>query len=293
MTIHEAINICNEYYDTPQPDEDLFFMVTEALDFLIKETSDPRYMLNLGGIYYGKKDFDQALKYYDMAAEYGNVEALTCLGYIWYYGRTGTKDYEKAFENYSKAAEFGDPVAKYKLADMYKNGYHVEKDKAKYKAIVEELYDEYDRRRRGPLVEIYTRLAGIRAEEGDPEEALRLYDKARNLLARRIQDHPFFGDLNVMKWTTEDVYELREFDFERFGLFDLYYLMKEPVKVRFTFEGEEYFVSSHKEEDDMTIKFGDKWYRTIDDFFKKASIDDMLLTAIYDELFDFEVIDNG
>ena len=54
---------------------------------------------------------------------------------VWYYGRTGTVDYEKAFRYFSMAGH--NPVAEYKLADMYHNGYFVEKDDVKYKEIIQ------------------------------------------------------------------------------------------------------------------------------------------------------------
>lgn len=90
-------------------------------------------MMQLGGHYYGIRRFDLALKYYEMAADFEILDAYECLGYIWYYGRTGERDYEKAFKYFQKAADGGDAIAAYKLADMYKNGYFVEKDYEKYK----------------------------------------------------------------------------------------------------------------------------------------------------------------
>ena len=107
----------------------------------------------------------------------------------------------------------GDLIAAYKVADMYKNGYYVEKDYEKYKLIIKGLYPKIMDAQRldEPLPEIFTRLARIRVEEGNAKDALRLYDTAKEFLAERIQCHPFFGDLNIMKWMIEDIYKLREF----------------------------------------------------------------------------------
>ena len=68
MTINEAHNICREYYQLPNPGEDDDFMLTEALGFLIRETHEAGYMCELGGFYYEKRQFDLALKYYEMAS---------------------------------------------------------------------------------------------------------------------------------------------------------------------------------------------------------------------------------
>lgn len=291
MTINEAYDIARAYYDKEAPTEEDFFMYTEALDFLIDSTHDSEYMLDLGSAYYGRKDFEQALKYYEMAAEYGNSVAAECLGYVWYYGRTGTKDYKKAFEYFSRGMELGSPVSTYKVADMYKNGYYVEKDYDKYIEMIEALYSQYRHSNRGPLTDIFTRVARIRIEDGKIDEALYLYDRARRLLERRIAGNRFFGDMNVMKWTIEDIYRHREFDEYDFDLYDLYYVLTKPNKVSFYYDGNVYEVESLIEDGELVIRFEDKWYRTVDDFFKKAMIDGLYLTTIYQELLDFELID--
>ncbi len=97
MNSREAHEIIDRYYQRNVHSEDETFEFTEALSYLITEKNDPRAMMELGGHYYGLRDFDLALKYYDMAAALDYEPANECLGYIWYYGRTGTKDYEKAF----------------------------------------------------------------------------------------------------------------------------------------------------------------------------------------------------
>ena len=77
MTILEARNICRNYYDLTNPSEEDRFLLAEALDFLITETKDPDYMVELGGMYYEQRRFDLALKYYEMAAEYDNFRKRT------------------------------------------------------------------------------------------------------------------------------------------------------------------------------------------------------------------------
>lgn len=156
MTILEAKRICSDYYNMTNPSEEDTFLYTEALKFLIEEAKDADYMVELGGLYYEDRQFDLALKYYELAAEYNNLYAISNLGYIWYYGRTGERNYEKAFYYFDKARQMGDVIAAYKVADMYKNGYYVEKDYEKYKAIIEDLYPKVTNSRRlnEPLPEI-------------------------------------------------------------------------------------------------------------------------------------------
>lgn len=292
MTISDAKRVARRYHSIVNPSQEEKFCYTEALDFLISKTGDSDIMVELGAFYYEQRDFTLALKYYEMAAEKQNLYAISNLGYIWYYGRTGEKNYEKAFFYFDTARKMGDLIAAYKAADMYKNGYFVEKDIVKYKQIIEDLYPKVkDAQYLGdPLPEVFTRLAKIRTEEGDIDTALSLYDQARDFLSQRIQDHPFFGDLNIMKWLIQDVYQLRKFDEEAFGLYDLFYLLQQPLKVLFSFDGDEHEIESAEEEAAIAVRLDDQWYRTIDDFFLKAELDGVQLTFLEDDLYDFRIV---
>lgn len=329
MTINEAHKICEDFYRLSNPNDEDRFLVTEALDYLITETKDPGYMLELGGLYYEQKQFELARKYYELAAEYDNTAALLCLGYIWYYGRTGARDYEKAFHYFDMARMRGDVNAAYKVADMYRRGLYVERDESKYREIIEDLYREFRRdssyylsRPYSKLPEVYLRMGELLAGDGKTKKALKLYDTSRMLIARRIRDSAFFGDRTIMKELIGRIYELRRPDPNHIGLFDLYELLRKPCLVRFCFEGEAHEVEALIEEEPrgtealieedprgaeasieedprgaeaaeeykaVVIRFDGYWYRTTDDFFEKAQIGEELLTSLYEELYDFEV----
>ncbi|MCF0136703.1 MAG: sel1 repeat family protein [Lachnospiraceae bacterium] len=291
MTITEANRIKSAFYRKSAPTEEDVFIFTEALNYLIEETKDPHYMMELGGYYYGEKSFDLALKYYELAAEHKYAPAYDGLGYIWYYGRTGQRDYEKAFKYFSLSRDTGNLQAAYKVADMYKNGYYVEKNYEKYKEIIEELYPKVEHARHlgEPLPEIFTRLARIRTEEGDVDEAIYLYLRAKDFQAQRISYNAFFGDLNIMMWLIDDLYKLREFDREDFDFYDMYYLLKSPCEITFRRHGKSYTVRVTEEEGTPAIEFDGKWFRSREDFFGKAVIGSERLTAIYEEFYGFEV----
>lgn len=188
LTIESAKQILDDYYDLVHPkyEDDIAFM--DALEFLIKETNETEYMVELGGWYYEQKQFDLAEEYYLMAAKQGNVDAYECLGNIYYYGRVGQPDYEKAFHYYKLASDLGDVIAAYKLADMYKNGYYVSKDYTKYVQIIKGLYpliqgatNTFD-----PVPEIYSRLAKIYVEEGNEDQAIQLLLIAKEFQSQRL-----------------------------------------------------------------------------------------------------------
>ena len=63
MTILEAKRICSDYYCNTHPTAEDTFFYTEALRFLIEETKDADYMVELGGLYYESRQFNLALKY--------------------------------------------------------------------------------------------------------------------------------------------------------------------------------------------------------------------------------------
>ncbi len=52
MTISEAKKICRQYYDLTNPTQEDTFLLTEALDFLIRETKNSDYMVQLGATFY-------------------------------------------------------------------------------------------------------------------------------------------------------------------------------------------------------------------------------------------------
>lgn len=292
MTVKEARAIVNSFDENKNPSEDEVFLFTEAMGYLIEEEKKPQDMLYLGGYYYELRRFDLALKYYEMAAALDDDAALECLGYIWYYGRTGERDYRKAYDYFSKLMDKGNLTATYKVADMYKNGYYVAKDPARYASIIEELYGKVKECRSvfDPIPEVYTRLAGIRREQGRGVDAINLYLSAKQCLAQRIGINAFFGNLNIMKWLIDDLYKLLSFDEEDFDFFDLFYLLKTPHRICFRYKGRKLTLESVMEGEECTVKFGNRWFRDRDEFFREASVSGTKVTALYRDFYGFEVI---
>ena len=293
MNIKEALKIYNDFNNNngDYNEEDLF-MFTEAAKYLIEETDDPEYMFFLGAVYYENQFFDLALKYYEMAAERDYEPALLGLGYIWYYGRTGTVDYKKAFEYYSKTEH--NVIAQYKIADMYKNGLYVPQDYHRYKEIIESLYPEvrYTDDAGAPLPEICIRLAEIRENDGDIDEAIRLLREGKSMLISRIQFDPFYGNLSIMNNIIDMLYRLSDFNKSGFDFFDLFHLFKEPVKVSFSYKGKNHIIESVKEQDDsVSVCLDGKWYRTFKDLLTKARLNDVLVTIAAEEMKDFSIVE--
>ena len=293
LTIEKAQQILDDYYDLTQPTYEDDIQLINTLEYLIKETNNPEYMVELGGWYYGQKQFDLAEEYYLMAAKLDYNNAYECLGYIYYYGRVGQPDYEKAFHYYKLASDQGNLVAAYKLADMYKNGYYVQKDYPKYVQIIKDLYPKIQGATNtfDPVPEIYSRLAKIYVEEGNEDQAIQLLLIAKEFQSQRLIYSQFFGDLTIMKYIVNDLYSLIQFDPDYMDLFDLYYALQKPCKVAIEILGEDHIIEAKYEDGLFFICMDDKNYEDVDQFFLKAKINGEPLSTQYVNVNYIEILD--
>ena len=304
MTRSEALRFITDFYRNPNPGKDDMFLFEEAELFLINTYHNPSDMNNLAFHYLEQRRHDLELKYLEMAAEYDYPAAVEELGFVWYYGQTGEVDYKKAYEYFSAAASLDDDVVKawseYKLADMYLNGYYVQKDEAKFRSMIEALYAWIvnpgklhsiypSPELRLPHCDVYLRLARIRAQDGKTEEALKLLSDAREILSEDIRNNPaWWGNIEVMDEIVSLQYELG-YEADRLDVFDLFGLAKKECVIAFLYEDRRFLIDIVREDDGVSVKFDHKWFRTVREFFEKAEIDGERIVYIYDELYDLEV----
>ena len=153
-----------------------------------------------GSLYYtgriGEQNYEKAVYYYDMAAKLGNRQAQENLGYCYYYGRTGRVDYKKAFHYFLKGALDYHLVSLYKIGDMYKNGYYVQKDENEAYSIYSRCLDGLNEENT-PLVgaDVHIRMAdcffyGVGVEK-NVAIALEHYQIAERLYWIRLQEGDF------------------------------------------------------------------------------------------------------
>ena len=76
---------------------------------------------------YLKKNYEEAARWYKMAAEQGHARAQNNLGYCYEHGEGVMQNYYEAVKWYTKAAEKGNPYAQYSLGLCYENGRGVAK----------------------------------------------------------------------------------------------------------------------------------------------------------------------
>ena len=77
-----------------------------------------------------EKDYEEAVKWYQEAADQGNADAQRCLGDCYRFGNGVEKNEKKAVEWYREAADQGDAEALKLLGDCYRNGDCVAQNKS-------------------------------------------------------------------------------------------------------------------------------------------------------------------
>ena len=141
-----------------------------------------------------------------------------------------------------------------------------------------------------PIPEIFLRLAGIRIDEDKHKEALSLLLIAKEYLAQRIAEFPFFGNITIMKNIIKDIYRIEEMNYQCIDLYDCFEVLKTPQKIMFDYNNETYTIKSLYENDHIIVYFNNQWYKSIDDFITNAHINQQLLTCLFDELGVMKVI---
>lgn len=279
LSIDKAEQYLHEYHHKSRPTSEDDFKYVECLEYLIKETSYSDYMMELGAHYYRNKDFELAEEYYLLAAENKNPYAYECLGYVYYYGRVGQPDYEKAFKYFKLGMEVDDITCSYKLADMYKNGYYVEKNYDEYCKIIKSLYPKVRdlTNLNDPVPEVYTRLASIYKKEGNTQEAIYLLRYAKDFLSQRMMYSDFFGNLTIMKLLIRDLYSMTDIDINDIEWFDLYYVLQYPATIRFSFKSKEYIIDGTNPKD---IIFNDSHFENIEDLFQRGTVDNYKFSSL-------------
>lgn len=174
----------------------LVHYITELLT-IAGEEGDADAWNSLGAQYYGgyrgfEQNFTKAIELYQKAAANGSRQAQENLGYCYYYGRDGKPDYEKAFHYFALGAFDGHLISLYKIGDMYRNGYYVEKNEREafhiYIHCMDSMTEEYQDIVTGPvslrLGDMF--LYGI-GTDSNPESALMAYQTAEVYLTRMVK----------------------------------------------------------------------------------------------------------
>ena len=108
---------------------------------LVEENKDGA-LLEKGAKLYSEGNYDLAIEYYRLSAAFGNVIAISNLGFCYYYARGTNRDYTIARAYFELAAKHGEINALYMLGDIYINGYGVKTDEKKGVEFYVDAYNE-------------------------------------------------------------------------------------------------------------------------------------------------------
>jgi len=87
------------------------------------------------------KDYKQAIKWYQKAADRGDAKAQFGLGWMYVNGKGVLKDDKEAVKWYQKAADQGHAKAQFNLALMYLKGKGVPKNMTQAKYWIQKAYE--------------------------------------------------------------------------------------------------------------------------------------------------------
>ena len=195
-----------------------------VLEFLMKvyeeelELKNPDAALNLGSLYYtgraGQQDFSKALEYYTIASDWGSRQAQENLGYCYYYGRSTNIDYKKAFHYFALGAFDGHITSLFKIGDMYRNGYYVDKNEDAAFRIYHHCYEELTNESLYFAgADVMIRMAdcyyqGI-GTHIDYKNALYFYQQAERLYLDRLENGDYFVKNQYEKSISQQI-DIRE-----------------------------------------------------------------------------------
>lgn len=128
-------------------------------------------LFNLGEMV--NRDIGKSTRFYNLAADAGNLEARRELGDLYYRGIDGQRDVEEAIRHYSIAAEEGDPISQFNLGAIYLNGIDLPQDPVRAFAYMEKAANQNFTKAIYHLAIMYLRGMGISKNTARGLELLR------------------------------------------------------------------------------------------------------------------------
>lgn len=146
----------------------------------------PRFLYQLARVYDANKQYTEAFKYFQQAADQNYVIAMYALGdtYRWGYGAK-KRNYEEAANWYKKAAVQGDVMAQYSLGQMYSGSSEIEVNYTEAAKWYRQAAMQGFPIAQYKLGEMYASGSGVKQ---DYTEAAKWYKKAASEGHKRSQD---------------------------------------------------------------------------------------------------------
>lgn len=303
MRINEAKKLLEEKctrmsFDIRESDD-----IIELSKFLYEKTDNVMYLQILASEYLYRKKSDLALKYMELTYEKDIYEAGP-LANFYYSGEFIKPDYKKAYEYLKVALTLKDkegdgsfnnvPVriednSLEMLADMYEKGNYLKKDTKKAEEIIKGLYEKYKCLKWYDVrIDIFMKMADIKEKEGEIGDALEIWldvvDDASCLLRYDVcADCYEKAELALKK-----IYEYIAETYDTY--MDLIEALNRNYNVRIMVKGKQYDIITEIENNDVSVYFDGKWFRSVKDFITGSKSDDKRLIEMQDDIEILEVL---
>ena len=165
----------------------LYLIIDSTFDTTIefkeyKESEETEKKNDISSMYLGqlaedRKDYEEAIKYYENAALSGLAQAQGRLGLAYLMGNIVPQNYELAYKWLTMASENGDIIATCSLGNMYENGRYVTQDYEKARQLYEQAVNENYDMAQDALGMMYLNGTGV---VRDKTKAFDLLQKAAN-----------------------------------------------------------------------------------------------------------------
>ena len=183
------------------------------------------------------------------------------------------------------------------IADMYYHGQYVAQDDEKCRDILEEMFENAESEAQDErcitstrFPEIAVRLADLNiSEELDTEDDLESLFVARDILAVRQMQRPFWGNIKTMKHILETTADMVGTEYDFIDIYDLLTFEVGKATVTFNYADGIYKIKIFPNEAEIVYEFGDRWYHGAEDFLEKARIDGKRITTFYDLISDIKI----
>lgn len=292
--IFNPIDEMHAFYRKDDPTEEEQFRFVESMKYLIETAYNKddisAFSYNLAMYYHNIRNFQLEKKYLELGASVKSELAIEELGILWYYGLCGEINYKKAFHYFS---ESNTRRSLYMLADMYHYGQYVEKDVAKAREILENLYSMAADDIEDPVNAVYSetvlRLVRLDIEEDRTTEYhLKALLSARKVLDICQQKDPSWENLKTMHRIIETIAELAGEPITFTDLYDLLAFDAKKATVTFVYNGVRQQLDIFPYENEIVYQFDGRWFHGAEDFLEKVRIDNYRITTIFDQISDIQ-----
>lgn len=282
MNRNKIIELVNAYNQNKKQNN----QIIEFLDDLLWKEKDSTLVLTCANLFYESGNYELAKYYYDWIQTYHFKDYYEKMGNLYENGYSLKKDIQKAGNLYLEGYKYGSLKCGYQLSELIRKGeYKIDKE---YSEFIDELFHKIKKEHylEEPLPEIFIRKAQNDLSKENRKSIIKTLNYAKKFLEQRILFMNSESDLKLMKELILLLYEVKEWDWKQFDLFDLYFISEKEWVIEFKHKDTVYQIHFYKK----GIEFEDHIYNTIDEFFQYATLENQFLVQNSLDLYGFKKV---